>query len=92
MVEDLKHVLVVSDLLMPRRIFLVDVLVRDLLEHGCEVHIAAGIGLDEFLELLNHRNERFFIILSIIDLLPKPGFVGAVIGGKPCSGSGQCQW
>lgn len=51
-VQNLEHVVVVTDLLPAGWVLGVDVLVRNLFEHGGEVHVDSCIALDELLELL----------------------------------------
>lgn len=53
-VEDLEEVLVVADLGVAGGRVAVGFLFRDLLEHGLEEHVDAGVFLDQVLELLQH--------------------------------------
>lgn len=87
MVEDLEHVMVVTDLLATGRISAVDVLVGDLFEHGSEVHVDSGVAFNELLEFLENRNQWLLVLVSVLHLLTEPLVVRAVIGGQPSSGS-----
>jgi len=86
-VEDLEHVLVVTNLLASSGIPLVDVLVGNFLEHGSEVHVHSGCALNELLEFLKDRNQRLLVLVGVLHLLTKPLVVSTVIRRQPSSGS-----
>jgi hypothetical protein len=86
-VQDLEHVLVVTNLLAAGRVFGVVVLVRDLLEHGCKVHVDSRGALNEVLELLEDWIQRLLGVVSFLYLLAQPLCVCTTISWQPCSRS-----
>lgn len=90
-VKDPQHVLVVPDLLRPRRIVDVRLLLRDLLEHHDEVHVDARVPLDERPELLDGRGEAALVLLEVqVGALRRSAeefMVEAVVLGQPVTDS-----
>jgi len=86
-VEHGQHVLVVPDLALARRIPVVRGPTRDLVPHLAEVHVDAGVTLDQVLELLQDRNQLFGIGVDVVHLLLQPLAVQPVVRREPGAGS-----
>ena len=86
-VQDLEHVVVITDLPPAGWILLVDMFVRDLVEHGSEVHVHSCVTLDEVLEFLQRGDQRLLVFVSVLDLLAEPFAVCSAVIWQPCSWS-----
>lgn len=84
-VEHGQHVAVVADLpLGARRVLVVRLLERDLLPHLVEVHVDAGVALDQLLELLQHGDQLLLRrLVDVVDLRLEPFVLDAVVRRKP---------
>ena len=59
----------------------------DLVEHGLEQHIDAGVTFNHGFELLEHGVKLFRILGDMVDDTVEPRLVDAMVLGKPFSSS-----
>lgn len=90
-VQDCKHVAIVTDLLVTSRVLDVWRLVWYLIPHLCEEHADARVRLDEIFELLQHGNQPFGIIVDMVNLFFEPLPVHAAIRWHPATRPKVCQ-
>lgn len=84
-VEDSKHMAIVPDGLVTRGVLVVGTLLGNLIPHLSEEHADARVGLDEGLELLQHRDELLGVLVDMLDLLVQPFLVDTAVRRQPCT-------
>jgi hypothetical protein len=83
-VEDLQHVVVVADLRPAGRVVLVRRLGWNLIPHLGEVHEYAGVVLDHFLELAQHRGELLLsMLINVVNCVAQPLAMDTIVGRQP---------
>lgn len=83
MIEHPKHMLIVTNLLSPRRIIRVRVLIWDFLKHLHKVHVDARRGLDELFELLQDGDQVFGVLVDVFGDFAKILAVDAMVSWEP---------
>lgn len=85
-VEDSKHVAIVPDGLVTRGVLVVGTLLGNLIPHLSEEHADSRVGLNEVLELLQHRDELLGVLVDMLDLLVQPFLVDTAVRRQPGAG------
>jgi hypothetical protein len=87
MIKNLKHLVVISELLVACGVLVVRLLNWKLLEHGARQHVDVGATLNQFFEFLEFRDEFLRMFLDMGDLLSNPFPVCTGVCWEPCSSS-----
>lgn len=85
MIQNRQHVLIVPDLLMAGRIFVVWAFHGDLIPHLAEVHVDARVVLDKVLELLHDGDEILGVVVDVLYLTPQPFVMDSTVSREPVS-------
>lgn len=83
MVQNLQHVVVISNLAVTGRIFVVWMSLWDFVEHRVEVHKDSRIVLNEVLKVLQDWSKLPRVLLGIFDLIIKPFSMNTIVCWKP---------
>lgn len=82
--------LIISHLLLARRITPVGMLAGDLVKHLHKVHVDARVPLNELLEFADRGREGLGLVgVDVGGYFVEVGMVDAVVGWEPGTGSGM---
>ncbi len=77
--------MIISELLVTRRVTVVWLFDRNLLEHGICEHEDASVVFNQIFQFLKFWDKFLRILLDVINLFTDPFFVNTVVGWEPSS-------
>ncbi len=90
-VENLKHVAVISNLRRSRGVGLIRRFGWDLIPNLREIHVDSRVVLDHFFELAQDRDKlSLSVLIDVVDRPTQPRLMDAVVGRQPATQSGVC--